>query len=480
MPKQVVVVGAGQGGLSAAIHARLLGHDVLVLERQDQIGGKAQAIETHGYSLDPGPSIIILPRLYEAVFRRANRKMEDYLQFQRLDPFTRVYFEGSEPFDLPDGETGCLEALRRVAPQDVPSIQKLLATLDRVSGLIDRTIFDRPFDKPWQLAHPDLTRFALSFDVRASFRELVDRWFQSPVLRAFFYGFPSYSGQSYRAKSPSGLLIPYYMIREGVWYPKGGVRSIPRAFAQLAAELGVELRTGAAVVAFESRNGRIDAVRLQTGERIECDAVISNQDRLTTRRMLGEKLSPPPSYSYFTVHWGIRRRLPGLSHHTLLVPRDYEKGFEALYDRRVFPDPPIVYLNATHEIDPSVAPEGCSNLFAVVTCPAIEDHLDWNTEAAKGRDRVLASLRSFGWELDPGEIDFERIQTPLLFESRDGSYRGSLYGPDEKFRLWGGILPLSVRDPEYPNLTYAGGSVQPGSGLPMTTFSGKFAADALR
>lgn len=477
MKKQVVVVGAGLGGLSAAIHARLAGHNVLVLERASQVGGKAAGIETQGYKLDPGPSIIILKRIYEDVFRRAGRKLEDYVSFKKLDPFSRVYFEGESTLDLPADRSQCVRLLRDRFHSDAKSFESLLRKLDRVIGQVDDSIFKRPYDHIWQLLDWRLLSMAKFANPRSTYKQIVDQSFQHPLLRAFFYGFPSYGGQTYDSVAPGAFFIPFLMLAEGVYYPEGGVSAIPEAFYQLAKELGVEFRLDAHVDGIDIERGKATAVRIDK-ERIGCEAVISNVDRFTTGKWLGRIFDQSPSLSYFTLHWGVRRMVEGLSHHTLLVPNDFEEGFEDLYRKRTFPLSPIVYLNATHIEDSSTAPEGCSNIFAVVTSPGQEDHLDWKEVEKVAKERTMRTMEKFGFGLTSGELDFERVQTPAYFAEQHGNYRGSLYGPDERHRLFG-MMPNRNWDEEIKNLFYCGGSVQPGAGLPMVTLSGKFAAERL-
>ena len=458
----------------AAIYARLRGADVRVLEQHDVVGGKAAGIEQAGYRLDPGPSIIILKRIYEQVFRDANRSMTDYLTFQRLDPISRVIF-GGEVLDLPADRSECERLVDAIDPRDGVAFRQLMAKLAAVAPHIDRSVFDHPYHRSIQLADPHLIATAIRFDVRKTYRELVDGMFRSPLLRSFFYGFPSYGGQTYDSKAPGALMIPYLMIEEGVYYPDGGVAAIPAAFRKLAVELGVEFQTGARVVGLETDGRRVTAVQTDDGTRHIADQIVANIDRLTAEKWLGRTSSPVPSLSYFTVHWGVRRRFPRAAHHVLVVPTDFETGFRQLYRERTFPNPPIVYLNVTSEIDPAVAPDGCSNLFAVVTTPAEVPTVDWDRSPEMVRI-VRSALAEAGFEFADDEIDFERVQTPRTFAERDGNYRGSLYGPDEAERLFGGLFPLRLIDEEYDNLFYCGGSVQPGAGLPMVTLSGKFAA----
>ncbi len=279
-------------------------------------------------------------------------------------------------------------------------------------------------------------------------------------MQAFFYGFPSYSGQTYLSKSASGLLIPYYMLRDGVWAADGGVRAIPRAFERLARELGVEIRTGVTVTGLRTNGKRVTGLETNQGL-IEAEQFVAGFDRVRARQLLGRDTEMTPSYSYFTVHWGVRRKMPELKHHTLLVPSTYQEGFVRLYEKGLNPERPIVYLNEPSAMDPESAPEGRTNLFAVVTCQGEVPTVDWEVETGRMRQAVLDELERFGLGVDPGDVDFERVQRPAYFRERHGNVGGSLYGPVESQRLWG-LMPLRNWDEEFRNLFYAGGSVQRG------------------
>ncbi|HLO97268.1 MAG TPA: phytoene desaturase family protein [Fimbriimonas sp.] len=475
----MVIIGAGMGGLSAAIYARLAGYDVLVLEKSTKAGGKAAGITIGEYQLDPGPSIIILPKIYEAVFAAAGRRMSDYLTFQPLDVISRVFFGDNAPLDLPSNAEGCYQILRDINPSDAAALKTLIQKLEKIEPLLDKTIYDHPYIRPSQLLDVNLLKFGMGFSPFKTYKELVDSLFTSPMVKAFFYGFPSYGGQTYTAKSPGAFLIPYYMLTEGVYFPKGGVRQIPIAFQRLAEELGVEFRFGVEVTKFEGDDRKLRALTTSTGERISADAFISNLDRFTFAGMRQQEVIAEPSFSYFTVHRGIKREFSQLQHHNLVLPASFERGFEELYSEGKFPTEPIVYVNSTGGLDPEAAPNGSSNIFSVVTSPAKVDGINWPKSQHEYMQRVDRELEKVGIQWTDSEVEFERIQTPEYFESEHGSYRGSLYGLHESERLWG-MFPASNKDDQWDNVAYCGGSVQPGAGLPMVTLSGKFAVDVLR
>jgi phytoene dehydrogenase-like protein len=316
----------------------------------------------------------------------------------------------------------------------------------------------------------------IAMRLRGNYRQQVDEWFESQIMRAFFYGFPSYSGQGLDGTGASALFIPYFMLTSGVYFPVGGVAAIPMAFERLANELGVTFRLGDAVAKVDTDGNQVTQVRTQSGEIYIADRFIANVDRFTFGSLLGREVDVAPSFSYFTMHAGVPRRIQGLSHHNLLIPRDFVDSFDDLYKKRIFPRHPIVYVNDTTMNDPEAAPTGSTNLFSVVTCPAMESHLDWEFEKLRAETATTDTLARFGIQLDDAE--FCRIQTPQTFADRDKNFKGSLYGVDETFRPFKGMMPFPNHDPQYQNLRYCGGSVQPGAGLPMVTLSGRFAAES--
>lgn len=472
----LTVIGGGLGGLSAAVHARLAGFEVDLFEQHSQLGGKAAPIAIAGFRLDPGPSIIILPYIYREIFRQAGRNLDDYVALSRLDPISRVGFGAEDWWDIDADLSQAVERMAERWPRDAKSLNALMLQLDGIAAAVEGSVFAGPIEQWQQLARSEFLRMGLALNPFRNYKQWIDLRFESPLLRSFFYGFPSYSGQTYHGRSIAGLMIPYYMFRTGVWYPQGGIGALIGAFRGLAEELGARLHTGSKVTGARAEGRRIRALEMEGHGPVEVDCLAVNLDASTFRFWLGKAKPKRSSYSYFTLHWGLPRTLPEVLHHTLLVPKGFETGFRDLYDRRTFPQPPIVYLNNPTAIDPGCAPTGHTNLFAVVTSPGREE---FGTEEhyAHAEAAVVGILQQRG--IDVTDSTFCRRQNPTYFEHAHGNDRGSLYGPDEPERWMGGILPLPNRESDFENVAYAGGSVQPGAGLPMVALSGRFAVEAL-
>lgn len=474
----IAVVGAGIGGLSAAIELAFAGHEVHVFDQQPEVGGKAAAVREAGFTFDPGPSIVILPRVYEALLSKVGETPADWLRFKRLDPITRLIFEGSEPVDLPSDEGKLFALADDLFPGDAEEVRRLVDGIRPLAPLGEEIFFERTVQSPWQLLNPKMLAFGKTLDVRHSFKEQVDARFKSPVLRALFYGFPSYSGLTYRSKSAAPWFIPYYMIAEGVYFPEGGIHRIPGVLEAVAKKLGVVFHLNTKVRAFTRERNRIIGLDAEGASGQRFDAVVAAVDRLTIGEMLGRTETRAPSLSYSTVQLGLRLPKSGLPCHTLLIDKDFDEGYSSLYETETAANWKVTYVNAPDGEDASLSPEGCSQLFLVASSPADNGKVDWKAETSSWRERLKPKLACLGIEFDDGDILVERTQTPPDFEARDGNYRGSLFGLREEHRSMFG-LPMNNRDPEFKNLFYCGASVQPGAGMPMACLSGSAAARLL-
>jgi phytoene desaturase len=274
---------------------------------------------------------------------------------------------------------------------------------------------------------------------------------------------------------------------EGVWYPVGGTRAVAEGLARLAEGLGAELRPGVEVAGIDVAGGAVRAVRTAAGERVACDAVVSNMDAIRTYTDLvggeaGARVARRgwrPACSGVVLYLGLRRRYDHLAHHSFVFSRDAEEEFDAIY-RRGEPAPdPTAYLAAPSATDPAVAPEGGEALYVLVHTPHLRPGQDWSRMLPAYRQVILDKLkRCAGMEDIEERIVVERHLTPRDIHERYRVLDGAIYGLASHGRFLGAFKPGN-RSRLVRGLYLAGGAAHPGPGMPMVMMSGWIAADAL-
>jgi phytoene desaturase len=483
MSCDTLVIGAGIGGLSAAIRLAAAGQRVLVLEQNAQVGGKMGEVCAGGFRWDTGPSVITMRPVFDDLFRAAGRRLEDYLDLVPVEPLTRYFFADGKRLDA-TADLGCMAAqIEQIEPRDVEGYLAYLAyaaRLHRLTGpafiygdpVSPRTFLQVPVSEwphidGWRTMHTAIRSFV-----------------RSPHLQQLLGRFATYVGASpYRAPATLNV-IAHVELTGGVWYPRGGIYAIAHALQRLACELGVELRTNTRVEQIEIRDGHTVGVRAE-GSVIAARHVISNVDAATTyakllpagtvsARTVRALTSAEPSVSGFILLLGVRGEHPQLAHHNLFFCADYAREFEAIFRRGVPPDDPTVYVAITSKRDAQHAPPGCENWFVLVNAPPLGPHYDWTTRAADYRDRVLGTLARHGFDIRD-KIAVERTLTPLDLERLTGTRRGALYGASSN-SMFAAFRRPHNESPEVPGLYLAGGTAHPGGGVPMVMLSGAAAA----
>ncbi|CAN5807982.1 phytoene desaturase family protein [soil metagenome] len=487
----VVVVGGGVGGLSAALELVRRGREVIVLERHAEVGGKASERTEGGYRWDEGPSIIVMPWVYRDLFEASRLDMEKYLPLRRLDPAFRVVLSDGQTLDIPASQEGLRQAFAAIDPIDGDGLARFLGKVDRFAARIGHAYCDRMLETWPQVLFSPLMTSAAVISPAQKYAEEIDRHFRSPEIRELLYGFPTYSGFDPKHAPASMVIIPWTIIREGVWYPaSGGVAAIPRGIASACRDVGVEIRTGVEVDAIElDASGAVVGVATSSGS-IPARAVVSNADYVRTHQMLrgGRGFSPEvetlrrgeaqPSQSFFTVQLACNRTWDHLAHHLLVLTEGSGRVYEELFGRDEYPSDPPIYVNATCVTDPADAPPGASNPFVVVGAPPLKPGAEPDREfEARHADRLIARLERAGLPGLAGATVSRHITGPGDWRDRFLAFRGSIYGLGSAHNVLGGSFrPLNFRA-DVPGLYFVGGGVQPGAGLPMVVQSGKITAE---
>ena len=494
--KSIGIIGGGLGGLASACVLAARGHEVILFERNEWLGGKAAVLHQDGFRFDMGPTILTLPGVLERIYREAGRYLSSALELVQLDPQWRSFFEDGSTLDLLSDPEAMSAKLRAFAPGShvETGYHRFLALSKRLHRISDDYFFWRPVGGLRDM-----------FDARASMQAsvlgdvlamrpgrtvagVVRSHIREPRVAQMVDHFTQYVGSAPDA-SPAVLCgIAHMQTQEGIWYPMGGTGAIPQALRELAIDLGVDFRTGAHVERIVTENGAVRAVNIRGGGTIEVEAVVSNCDSVRTHRELlggqparafAKRRRYEPACSGVVLYLGLRQRYDHLLHHNFVFSRDPEEEFHAIYRKGVPAPDPTCYVAAPARTDPAVAPAGGEALYVLVHTPYLRPGQDWSKMLPGYRRVILDKLkRTAGLEDIESRIVCENTLTPADIHSRYHVLDGAIYGLASHGRFLGAFKPGN-RSPDVRGLYLAGGAAHPGPGMPMVLMSGWIAADAL-
>lgn len=487
MSNPIVVIGAGIGGLSAAIHLAAAGRHVVIFEQNQNVGGKMGEYRQAGYRWDTGPSLITMRGVFEDLFQSAGRRMEDYLNLHPVEPLKRFFFPDGSKLDLSSDIPKTLSQVKRIDERDVEGYLSFLAYVARLYRIVSPVfIFDQPpkLNSLFKNSPFDVFRF----DGLHTMNQAIESYLHSPQLRQIMSMFATYVGASpYRAPATLNV-IAHVELNQGLWHPVGGVYRIALAYTKLAEDLGVEIHTGGRVEGIHIIGNRVGGVILENEEFFEAEAVVANLDVATVyaellpkegrfRRLLARLNSRQPSCSTYVLLLGVKKVHEELLQHNVFFSSDYRLEFEEIFKRRTLPEEPTLYVSISSKSSPDDAPAGRENWFVQVNVPPLNDLSDWEAGAENYAAHVLDLLSRRGFNLRP-HIEICRKITPLDLQRMTGAWRGALYGASSNSR-WAAFRRPHNRAAGLKGLYFAGGTTHPGGGVPMVTQSGKVASQLL-
>ncbi|MER7135964.1 phytoene desaturase [Mesorhizobium sp. B2-3-3] len=478
----VVVVGAGLSGLAAALHLLGAGRRVTLVERDAGPGGRAGRLELGGYRVDTGPTVLTMPHLADEAFAAVGDSLHRRVELIPLHPAYRARFADGTGIDVhTDGDAMEAEVRSFAGDAEAAGYRRLRRWLERLYRAQMSRFIDTNFDSPFQLLHPDLARLA----ALGGFGRLdpqIGRFLSDPRLRRVFSFQALYAGVAPARALAAYAVIAYMDTVAGVWFPKGGMNALPRAMADAAADAGGEFRWSAEVEALERSAGGVRAVRLATGERIACDAVVLTPDLPVVHRLLGRAPRRPVPLrhapSAVVLHAGTDRTWPELAHHTLSFGAAWEHTFDELTRTgRLMSDPSLLITRPTTH-DPSLAPPGRHLHYVLAPCPNTTTGPSSGTWRGglgeRYRDSLLAVLERRGLHGFASSLDRELLVTPADWTAQ-GHAAGTPFSVSHTFAQTGPFRPRNlVRG--YDNVVLAGCGTTPGVGVPTVLLSGKLAA----
>lgn len=489
---RVVVIGAGIGGLTAALELANASFSVCVCEAQDDIGGKLKQTVFEGWEgIDCGPTVFTMRWIFDDLFRDLGLRFEDFISLEKLDLLARHAWPDGATLDLFSSEERTADAIAVFAGGDeARRYIRFCAAARQTFETLDATYMraSRPgvAQLVGRIARSHLPGLATIHPFRSLWSELT-RHFQDPRLIQLFGRYATYCGAS-PFEAPGTLMLIAHAEQRGVWLIDGGMKALALLFARLSRDLGAEVRTSSAVKEILVKDRSVTGVVLANGERLEADAVVFNGDvNALASGCLGPALAAAGGRlaygerSQSALTWSLVGSGSGfdLAPHTVFFSADYQAEFENVFKRKKLPGSPTVYVHA-----PDRPPDGRpmdggekERLFVLVNAPALADGTDITAEEQERcEESMLSLMRRVGLNLQWQQGEMVRT-SPQEFARRFPASQGALYGRvahgwRSSFQRPGSKGPLK-------GLYLAGGSVHPGPGVPMATLSGRLAARSL-
>jgi phytoene desaturase len=479
--RHAVVIGAGLGGLAAAIRLGARGYRVTVLEKLDAPGGRASVFRQDGFTFDAGPTILTAPFLLEELWRLCGREMSDDVTLRAVSPFYRIRFADGSIFDY----TGDADAMRaevaRLSPDDVTGYERFM----RLSEYTCRVGFEQlgavPFGSWKDMARviPDLIRLGGYRSVYA----LVSRFIKDPRLRIAFSFHPLLIGGNPFTASAIYTLIPFLERRWGVHFAMGGTGQVVSGLANLVANQGGQIRCNAEVERIIVTRRRARGVRLVSGETVSADIVVSNADSAWTyrkllpqvvrRRWTDRKLERARySMGLFLWYFGTDRLYHDVAHHTILLGPRYRDLLRDIFKRKVLADDFSLYLHRPTATDASLAPAGCDAFYVLSPVPNLGGETDWRTAAEPYRQAIEAELSATVLPDLPRHVVSSKLMTPLDFQDRLCAWRGAAFGLEPVLLQSAWFRPHN-RSEDIAGLYLVGAGTHPGAGVPGVLSSAK-------
>lgn len=482
---KIVVIGGGFGGIATAVRLQSQGHEVILIDKRDKLGGRAYTYEQDGFKFDGGPTIITAPWLIEELFELSGKSIENYVKLVPLDPFYNIRFEDGSVFYYNGDSNYLIEQIRQFNPSDVAGYERFYQASQAVfnKGL---PLMTKPFGNITDMLKVAPDMFELqSFKSVAGF---VNQYIQDERLRQVFSFHPLLIGGN-----PFQSTSIYAMIHKleqafGIWFAMGGTGALVAGLHQLFIDIGgqVLLSTEVEEITIDQKTGLATGVNTSNHGLIQAQAVVSNADIAITylnlipaqyRRKWSDRRIKSLRYSMslFVLYFGTNRRYEHMAHHEILMGKRYRGWIEDIFTHKHLPEDFSLYLHRPTATDPTLAPIGCDCWYVLAPVPHLAGDIDWQAMAKPYRERIVNYLEQRYLPNLSQHIVTEHYIDPLHFRDTLNSYLGSAFSIEPTLFQSAYFRPHN-RSEDIPNLYFVGAGTHPGAGIPGVISSSKIVA----
>jgi phytoene desaturase len=479
--KKAVVVGGGFGGMASALRLRSKGYEVVLLDKQDKLGGRGYVYKRNGFTYDAGPTVITAPFLLEELFTLFGRKMKEYLHLVPVEPWYLIRFADGSSFRYGASLKDTLEEIRKFRQEDVAGYEKLLSKCRKIFDVGFVKLGDQPFLSAASMVKvaPDMLRLESYLTVH----QLISRYIKDERLRRVFTFHPLLVGGNPYTTTSIYALIHYLEREHGVWYAMGGTGAIVDSLAKLMDEVGVKVKLGATVSSIITDAGKAVGVETRDGCRIGADLVVANADppyvykymlKSGDRKKWTDERVESMKYSMglFVLYFGTNRQYPELAHHTILLGERYKDLLEDIFNRKHLSEDFSLYLHAPSRTDHSMAPSGHECFYVLAPVPNLQAQINWDVQGPKLADRILRFLESTVLPNLSEHIVDQFFVTPEHFRDNLLTHYGTGFSVQPTL-LQSAYFRFHNKSEDVENLYFVGAGTHPGAGMPGVLTSAK-------
>jgi phytoene desaturase len=492
MGKKAIIIGAGIGGLVTALRLKKLGYDVSVFEKNPKAGGKANEINAQGFRFDTGPSLFTMPWVLEELFTFLQINIKDYLEYNKLEILCKYFYPDGTTINAYSDKDKFINEMTSKTLDKKESFEKYFEYTADIYRLTNKIFLENSLAEPKTYLNFNAFKSLLNLhkiDTGRTMAKANASFFNDPKTLQLFNRYATYNGSN-PFKAPATLnIISHVENNRGGYFIKGGMYKLIETLTKLCIKENITLNFNAKVKNITLVNNKINGVTVIANQKeqfINADIVVSNSDVLNTYKNLltfkdNKKINKyenlETSSSAIVFYWGIKGTYKQLQLHNILFSNNYEQEFDELFNKKIIPTDPTIYIYISSKESLNDAPVEHENWFVMINSP-INKNQNWDEELLKLKEKLILKINKTLNVNISNNIIFEKTLTPKDIETLTESYKGSLYGIASNNKM-AAFLREQNRSSKYSGLYFVGGSVHPGGGIPLVMLSGKITSELI-